>query len=73
MITQIRSFLAVIEEGSLNRAADRLRMSQPALTRKMQVLEREMGGGLLDRSSFGVRSTDAGYELASRMRPILVG
>jgi len=73
MITQIRSFLAVIEEGTLNRAADRLRMSQPALTRQMQVLEREMGGGLLDRTSFGVRPTDAGYELASRMRPILVG
>jgi len=33
MIAQIRSFLAVIDEGSLNRAADRLRLSQPALTR----------------------------------------
>ena len=52
---------------------NRLRMSQPALTRQMQVLEREMGGGLLDRTSFGVRPTDAGYELASRMKPILAG
>jgi DNA-binding transcriptional LysR family regulator len=39
----------------------------------MQVLEHEMGGRLLERTSFGVRPTDAGYELAARMRPILAG
>jgi DNA-binding transcriptional LysR family regulator len=37
----------------------------------MQVLEHEVGGRLLERTSLGVRPTDAGYELAARMRPIL--
>jgi DNA-binding transcriptional LysR family regulator len=37
----------------------------------VQALEHEMGGRLLDRTSSGVRPTDAGYELAARKRPIL--
>lgn len=71
MLAQIRSFLVVAEEGSLNRAAARLRISQPALSRQMQVLEAEIGGLLLERTRTGVRPTDAGYALAEAMRPIL--
>jgi DNA-binding transcriptional LysR family regulator len=66
MLQQIRSFLVVAEEGSLRRAADRLRMSQPALSRQMQALEHELGGSLLDRMSTGVGLTRSGYALASR-------
>jgi DNA-binding transcriptional LysR family regulator len=44
MLEQIRSFLTVVEEGNLHRAAARLRISQPALSRQMQTLEHELGG-----------------------------
>lgn len=71
MLAQIRSFLAVVEEGSLHKAAARLRLSQPALSRQMQALEAELGGSLLERTSSGVRPTNGGYALAGRM-PVLL-
>jgi DNA-binding transcriptional LysR family regulator len=60
MLEQIRSFLTVVEEGSLHRGAARLRISQPALSRQMQALEHELGGRLLERMATGVRPT-AGF------------
>jgi DNA-binding transcriptional LysR family regulator len=60
MLEEIRSFLAVVEEGSLRRAAARLHTSQPALSRRMQALEHELGGRLLERMSTGVRPTAGG-------------
>jgi len=71
MLTQIRSFLAVTEEGSLRRAAARLSMSQSALTRQMQALEHELGGRLLERTSTGVQLTSAGRALAEKMGAVL--
>ena len=71
MLAQLRSFLAVIDEGSLNRAATRLRMSQPALSRQMQALENEIGGRLLERSATGVSLTDAGHAFAEKTRRLL--
>ncbi|HEY5752710.1 MAG TPA: LysR substrate-binding domain-containing protein [Chthoniobacterales bacterium] len=71
MIAQIRSFLAVLEEGSLHRAAARLRLSQSSLSRQMQALEHELGGRLLDRTSTGVRPTNGGYALAAKMSGVL--
>ncbi len=71
MLAQLRSFLAVLKEGSLNRAAARLRLSQPALSRQMQALENEVGGRLLERSSAGVQPTDAGHALAERAQTVL--
>src|SRR4051812_9302052 len=71
MLTQLRSFQVVVEEGSLNRAAVRLRMSQPALSRQMQTLEAEVGGRLLERTTAGVSPTDAGHALAASIPPVL--
>ena len=71
MIVQLRSFLVVIEEGSLHRAATRLNLSQSALSRQMQALEHDLGGSLLDRSSTGVGLTRSGYALAVRMGAVL--
>lgn len=71
MLAQIRSFLAVAEEGSLHRAAARLRMSQPALSRQMQVLENELGGRLFDRTSTGVQLTAGGHALVKKMGTVL--
>src|SRR2546425_10946948 len=71
VILQLRSFLVVIEEGSLHRAATRLNLSQSALSRQMQALEHELGGKLLERSSTGVRPTSGGYALAAKMAALL--
>src|SRR6267378_6830886 len=71
VLAQIRSFLTVVEEGSLHRAAARLRISQPALSRQMQALEHELGGRLLERMATGVRPTAGGQALAKRMGAVL--
>ena len=44
VLAQLRAFLIALEEGSLNRAAARLRMSQSALSRQMQALEAGKSG-----------------------------
>jgi DNA-binding transcriptional LysR family regulator len=71
MLPQMRVFLVALEEGSLNRAAARLRMSQSALSRQMQALEAEVGGALFERTSSGIRPTDAGHALARAIAPVL--
>jgi len=71
MLEQIRSFLTVVEEGSLHRAAARLRISQSALSRQMQALEHELGGRLLERMATGVSPTAGGQTLVKRMDVVL--
>lgn len=71
MLAPLRAFIVVLQEGSLNRAAARLRVSQSALSRQMQMLEAEVGGPLLERTSTGVRPTEAGHALADSMRTVL--
>jgi DNA-binding transcriptional LysR family regulator len=67
----LRTFAAVVEQGSLNRAAERLRVSQSTLTRQMQALEREVGGRLLERTASGVALTAVGRTLLEGMAPVL--
>ncbi|MEN9636274.1 MAG: hypothetical protein RL077_4678 [Verrucomicrobiota bacterium] len=71
MIDRIRALLTVIEEGSVNRAAVRLRITQPALSRQMQALENEIGGKLLERETSGVKPTGLGHALVKSMRPLV--
>ncbi len=71
MIDRIRALLSVIEEGSVNRAAVRLRITQPALSRQMQALENEIGGKLLERTTSGVKPTGLGHALVKSMRPLV--
>ncbi|TDU81427.1 DNA-binding transcriptional LysR family regulator [Prosthecobacter fusiformis] len=71
MIDRIRALLTVIEEGSVNRAAVRLRITQPALSRQMKLLESEVGGKLLDRETSGVKPTSLGHALVKAMSPII--
>lgn len=71
MIDRIRAFLAVVEEGSVNRAAVRLRITQPALSRQMKLLEHEVGAKLLEREASGVKPTGLGHTLMKAMRPAL--
>ncbi len=71
MIERIQALFTVIEEGSVNRAATRLHISQPALSRQMKALENEVGGKLLEREPIGVKPTALGHELMKSMRPVL--
>ena len=71
ILDKLRLFLVVLEEGSLRRAADRLRISQSAITRQMQSLELDLGGRVLERTSAGVRPTDGGHALAERAKTLL--
>ena len=73
MLMSLRSFFAIIEEGSLNRAAFRLHQSQSSLTRQIKILEDEVGGPLFERTYFGVQLTAAGHAMADAMRPVLAG
>src|SRR4029453_1585259 len=59
----LRYFQAVAEELSYSRAAERLRIAQPALSRAVQEIEAEFGANLLDRNRRGVRLTSAGRAL----------
>ncbi|MFG2125481.1 LysR family transcriptional regulator [Streptomyces sp. NPDC048710] len=64
----LRSFLAVAEDGSLTRAAERVHVSQPALTKQIRQLETQLGVRLFDRSRAGMALTGPGRELA-RLAP----
>jgi DNA-binding transcriptional LysR family regulator len=59
-LQQINYFLAIVEEGSFTRAAQRLSVAQPSLSQQVRALERELGGALLERLPGGVRLTAAG-------------
>lgn len=65
-LNQLRYFVAVARNKSLNDAANDLHISQPALTRQIKLLEQELGGDLLQRHARGVGITDLGQILLER-------
>lgn len=67
----LRLFQQIVELGSLSRAAEALRVSQPALSRHLAALERDLGARLLVRHARGVTVTEAGALLLERGRTIL--
>lgn len=70
-IRTLRSFLAVARESNVTRAARSLHITQPALSRQLSELERELGCELLVRESRGVTLTDAGMLLRKRAEEIV--
>jgi len=62
-LSQLRCFVAVAEELHFGKAAARLHMTQPPLSRQVQLLEASVGGRLLERTSRSVRLTAAGEAL----------
>ncbi len=67
----LRLFLAVVDLGSLSKAATRHGLAQPSATSKIQKLERQLGVQLLDRSPTGSVATSAGVRLAPAVAEVL--
>jgi DNA-binding transcriptional LysR family regulator len=68
---QLRSFVAVAELGHLTRAADKLHISQPALSAQIKALEEELEVELFERSSSGMALTAAGKRLVGEAQKLL--
>ncbi len=68
---RLRLFLTVAEEGHVGRAAERLHMAQPPLSRHIQALEDELGVTLFVRTPKGMQLTEAGQVLAEEARHLL--
>ena len=68
----LRSLLAVADSGTITDAAERIHVSQSALSRRLQQLEAELGTELLVRGSHGVELTDLGRQTVERSRGIVV-
>jgi DNA-binding transcriptional LysR family regulator len=66
----LRVFAAVVDAGGFSRAAAVLRLSQPAVSKAVSVLEAEVGVPLLERGARGIRLTEAGSALHGRAREL---
>lgn len=67
----MKCFTQVADRGSITHAADDLGITQPALTRRIHHLERELGVTLLERQPRGIRLTGHGRDLLEHARRIL--
>ncbi|MCX4617770.1 LysR family transcriptional regulator [Streptomyces mirabilis] len=67
----LRYFVAVAEELHFTRAAEKLYVSQPALSKQIRSLERQLGAPLFDRDQHGVRLTPVGAALLPHARAVL--
>jgi epsilon-lactone hydrolase len=70
-LRHLRAFVAVAEELNFSRAAERLYITQPALSRQIRTLERLVGCDLLRRSTHRVELTLAGDALLARVRQMI--
>jgi DNA-binding transcriptional LysR family regulator len=72
-IRHLRNMLAVMEEGSIGKAAQRLNISQPALTKSIQRLEEHLGVRLFDRETRGMKPTFYADSLKGYAKAACVG
>ncbi len=70
-LRQLRSFIAVAEDGVISRAAKRLRLTQSALSRQIKALEEDLGVTLLERGAHSVRLTQEGEVLLREGRAVI--
>lgn len=67
-LNALRTFLVVVETGSFSRGAQAAHITQPAVTKAIQELEKQVGVPLLERGAHGVRLTEAGEKLQEHAR-----
>jgi len=67
----LQAFVEVVDSGSMVRAAQKLHVTQPGLTRRVQNLETTLGVALLDRQSKPMKPTGAGKEVYALARTVL--
>ena len=72
-LTELRSLVEAADSGTLGRAALRLHISQPALTKRLNGLEQLVGTPLLERSQRGVKLTAAGRRVYEELFPQSAG
>src|SRR5881628_1072563 len=70
-IDQVETFVAIIRRGGFTRAASSLHLSQPAVSRRLDLLERELGRPLFDRTRGGARLTEAGQAFLPHAEALL--
>lgn len=70
-LKQLAYFLAIAEEGSITKAAERLHIAQPPLSQQLKLLEKELGVVLMERNTRKIQITDAGRLLRNRAKQIL--
>lgn len=70
-IAALQAFLAVAETSSFSRAAERIYLTQPAISKRIAALEHTLGTALFDRIGRTVQLTEAGRALVERSRAIL--
>jgi DNA-binding transcriptional LysR family regulator len=70
-LQHLRTFVAIVEAGGVGRAAARLNLSQPALSRQIRSLEDELGIRLFDRIGRRIQLTSEGEDLLHRGRRLL--
>ncbi len=70
-IDSLRAFLAVADAGSFSQAADRMHLTQPAISKRIAQLEQQLNARLFDRIGRTVTLTEAGHSLESRANIIL--
>lgn len=70
-LNQLSYLIAIIQSGSLSKAAATLGIAQPALSRQMRQLEQDIGAPLLYRHGRGIRATEQGAQFAARVEPLL--
>jgi DNA-binding transcriptional LysR family regulator len=68
---EIEAFIAVAASGSFTRAATALHLSQPAISRRIELLERELGAPLYERVATGARLTEAGQAFLPHAQQLL--
>jgi len=70
-LTQLRTFVAIAQEGHLTRAAERLHISQPTASNHIRALESQLGVQLFHRTPRGLEPTAAGARLAQSAAQVL--
>jgi DNA-binding transcriptional LysR family regulator len=70
-LRQLRYFVAVAEQGNISRAAQKIFLTQPALSRQIKALEEDLGQPLPERQAHSIRLTGAGEILLHEARDLL--